>query len=96
MPSKTRIKRVHQPTIPKDLGLNYTGIAIPAKSSFVTLPYDIKYFICRQPELKALDLLHLSHTNKAWYSAASAESLFKSWYKVVFTLPVYRSTCRVI
>lgn len=89
MPPTARVKRVHNPAILQEVNLNYSGSFEPAKSTFATLPYDIKYLICRQPGLKALDLLRLSHTNKAWYSAASEEALFKDWYQVALALRAY-------
>lgn len=86
MPPKRRVKRGNSAALLQEMGPNGSSLPEPVKSSFATLPYDIKYLMCRQPGLKALDLLCLSHTNQAWYSAASHDTLFKNWYKVALSL----------
>lgn len=91
MPSKKRVKKALNAPVHTSNGPVYHNAALPAASLFGSLPYDVRHQICRSSGLSPIDLLHLSHTNKAWYECASVESLFSPWYKVLFI-----SVCNVI
>ena len=55
----------------------------PSNASLGSLPFDVKHHICRDFGLTPIDLLHLSHVNKAWYECATEDDLFTEWYNVL-------------